>query len=70
MICGRAYRPMVVNLQVRSVGLGSLLAMLPSAAVGFLAFPVAVAVYALTLIGLSASMKALLVGKITPNVHK
>ena len=44
--------------------------MFPSAFVGFLAFPVAFAVYAFTLAALSAAMKALLVGKVMPNVHK
>ena len=52
------------------MGVGILAAMFPSAAIGFLAFPIAFAVYALTLAALSAALKALLVGKVVPNVHK
>ena len=52
------------------MGVGTLAAMFPLALLGFLAFPIAFAVYALTLAALSAAMKALLVGKVMPNVHK
>ena len=57
-------------LQATWLGWGTLTAMFPLVAVGFLAFPIAFAVYTLTLAALSAAMKALLVGKVMPNVHK
>ena len=52
------------------MGVGTLAAMYPSALLGFLAFPIAFTVYALTLAALSAALKALLVGKVLPNIHK